>query len=111
MAITATVNRPYPNRVQIHLGTLPGPLLNTRLGDFDPRRDVTVYNGGRRMVVDSFTWDPRGNRYLLFTTEPLDFSAVVQVIHHVPNPPFEVEGNPDLFLLQPGQDPDILAGG
>ena len=111
MAITAVVNRPYPNRVQIRLGTLPGPLLHAIHGSFDPRRDVAIYNGGKKMSADSFTWDPKGNRYLVFLTEALDFNAVTQVVHHVPNPPFEVEGNPDLFLLHAGQNPDILAGG
>lgn len=111
MAIFAVVNRPYPNRVQLNLGTLPGPLLNPSLGDFDPRRDIQIYNDGKLMTVDSFTWDPKGNRYLIFLTEGLNFDAVTQVIHHVPNPAFEVEGNPDLSLLHEGQNPDILAGG
>ena len=116
MAITAVVNRPYPNRVQIRLGTLPGPLLHAIHGSFDPRRDVDIYNDGKKMSADSFTWDPKGNRYLVFLTEALDFDAVTQVVHHVPNPPFEVDGNevdgnPDLFLLHAGQNPDILAGG
>lgn len=107
--ITVLLNRPYPLRVQLCLGGLTGPLLNPALGDFDPRRDLQIYNDGKLMTVDSFTWDPKRNRYLMFLTESLNFDAVTQVIHHVPDPPFEVEGNPDLALLQPGQNPDILA--
>jgi hypothetical protein len=111
MAITATVNRPYPTRVQLHLGTLTGPLLNPRFGEFDPRRDIRIYNGGRLMTVDSFTFDPAGNRYLIFLTKGLNFDVVTQVVHHVPNPPLEVEGNPELFLMQGGTNPDIVAPG
>lgn len=111
MAITATVNRPYPTRVQLHLGTLTGPLLNPKFGEFDPRRDLRIYNGGRLMTVDSFTFDPVANRYLIFLTKDLDFDVVTQVIHHVPTPPLEVEGNPELFLIQSGNTPDIVAPG
>ena len=111
MAITAVVNRPHPNRVQVRLGSdISGPLFSITLGMFDPRRDLDVYNGGRPMTVSSYTWDPVRNRYLLFLEEELDFDYPVQVIHHVPNPAFlEYDENPDLHQLSLGQNPEILA--
>lgn len=109
MAITAVVNRPYPNRVQLLLGTLPGPLLHVSYGTFDPRRDVDIYNGGMKMTVDSFTWDPKGNRYLIFLTEALDFNQITQVIHHMPNPPFVGESNPTLKNLALGGHPSFVS--
>jgi hypothetical protein len=108
--IAATVNKPYPRRVQLNLPlNLPGPLSSPTMGLFDPRRDCRVYNAGRLMTVESFAWDGLNNRYLLFVTEDLIFTLPTQIIHHVPSPPFEVEGNPDLFDLTPGDNPDILA--
>lgn len=106
----AMVNRPYPRRVQLCLGNLQGPLASPATGEFTPSRDLRVYNGGERKYIESSAWDGSGNRYLLFLTSDLDFGAVTQVIHHTPNPPFEVESNPALLMVTPGQDPDILSG-
>ena len=109
--ISAMVNRPYPRRVQLRLGTLRGPLSSPSAGEFNPTRDLRVYNGGERKIIESTAWDGAGNRYLLFLTTDLDFEAITQVIHHIPNPPFEAEGNPTLLMVTPGQDPGILPGG
>lgn len=107
--IAAMVNRPYPRRVQLTLGTdLQGPLSSPVLGAFDPRRDLRVYNDGELKGIDSFSWDGLGNRYLLFLTSDLNFDALTQVIHHIPSPPFEIEGNPELGVVSFGSDPDIL---
>ena len=111
MAITAVVNRPHLNRVQLLLGDgISGPLFSITLGMFDPRRDLDIYNGGQPMTVSSYTWDPVRNRYVIFLDGELDFDAPVQLIHHMPNPPFqEYDENPDLLQVSLGQDPDILA--
>lgn len=111
MPITAKINRPHPNRMQVLLGDdLVGPLYSVSLGLFNPRRDLSVYSGGIPLVVQSYTFDPVRNRYLLFFEQGLDFDAITQVIHHVPNPPFgELDANPDLYRTSLGHDPDILA--
>lgn len=109
--IYAQVNRPYPRRVQLCLGSLQGPLSSPAQGDFDPGRDLRVYNGGELKTIESSAWDGLNNRYLMFLTTDLDFDLPTQVIHHIPSPPFEVESNPTLLMITPGQDPDILAGG
>ena len=111
MTITAVVNRPMPSRIQLLLGNgISGPLFNVVLGMFDPRRDVTVYNGGKPVTISSFTWDPVRNRYLLFMNQEMDLDQPIQIIHHIPNPPFvEYNENPDLMQVAPGQDPDVLA--
>ncbi len=82
------VNRPYPRRVQLVLGTLIGPLKSLSLGAFDPRRDLQIYNGGTLLTIESVAWDGPANRYLMFLTTDLNFDAVTQVIHHAPTSPF-----------------------
>jgi len=111
----AMVNSPHPDRIQLLLGDLSGPLTSVLLGDFDPKRDVDIYYNGRKLTPVSSMWDAPNNRYLLFLGELLSFDPVppvVQVIHHMPASPFMgVEPpNPDLGLVDPGLHPDILAG-
>ena len=109
MFARVVVNRPHPFRLQLILVGLMGPLASPSLGAFDPRRDVTIYNGGSPMGVSSYTYDPARNRYLVFLQAPLDFDRPIQVIHHVPSPPFaEEEGNAVLSEVAPGHDPDLL---
>ena len=109
MAIArAVVNRPSPFRLQLILEDLTGPLRNSS-GPFDPRKHIAIYNGGRQIGVDSYSWDPNRNRYLVFLQEALDFDIPIQVIHHVPTPPFAEDlSNPTLLLFEPGKDPDLF---
>lgn len=107
----AIANRPSPYRLQVVLDDVTGPLISSALGYFDPRRDLAVYNAGRVVAVKSFTWDPARNRYLLFLSQALDFSAPIQVIHHVPAPAFTEDAeNQALFSVSSGQDPDLFLG-
>ena len=90
--ITAQTNGPYPNRIQLPLGNWIGPFVQPApgtLGDFDPRRDLEVYVDGILVPVQTFSYDSINNRYLLFLEKTIDLQGVVQVIHHMPDPPFQ----------------------
>jgi hypothetical protein len=103
---------PYPNRVKLSLDPMRGPLTNpdSTIGNFNPSRDLSIYNGGKLMVVDSSNYDAATNSYYIFLKGALDFNAVTQVIHHMPNPPFEGEANPTLNGLSRGGHPSIVNG-
>jgi len=108
--VQAIYNKPYPNRLQLALGSVFGPLQSTVLGDFDPRRDLQVYNNGKIVTIDSFSFDSDYNRYLLYFKEPLDPTTPIQVIYHIPNPPFEAQvNNPINIVSSPGNAIDILS--
>ena len=88
--ITAQVNAPYQNRIQLLLGDWIGPLFQDGpLGQFDPRRDLEVYVDGLPVPVQGFSFDVINNRYLLFMAAAIDLQGAVQVIHHMPSPPFQ----------------------
>ncbi len=109
--LAAIANTPYPNRLQLKLqGSLSGPLTSDLLGPFDPRRDIQIYNNGKLMTVNSYTWDGANNRYLIFLSAPLTLPGDVQIVHHVPDPPFHVDSNPTLFDSSLGTEPDVLPG-
>lgn len=85
----AITNAPYPNRIQILCSPFVGPFIqNGPLGAFDPRRDVDVYVDGVLIPVHSFTFDVPNNRYLLYMVQSINVQGVIQVIHHMPSPPF-----------------------
>lgn len=108
---TAQTNAPYPNRIQILCAPLIGPFVqNGPLGQFDPRRDLQVYVDGDLLPIVSFSFDANNNRYLLFTAKPFNLQGVIQLIHHVPNPPFITQSNPPLQDFEFAQYPDIGGG-
>jgi len=111
----AQTNAPYPNRVQLVLGanatynvtatsvadptksdTVPvivdapvEPLIqNGPLGAFDPARDLRVYVDGVPVPVLTSYFDALNSRYLLYMSSTFNLRGVIQVIHHVPSPPF-----------------------
>ena len=88
--MTVETNAPYPNRIQWILGShYAGPFVqNGPLGSFDPRRDLEVYVDGILVPVQSYTYDPINNRYLLYMSRNINLQGVIQVLHHMPNPPF-----------------------
>ena len=89
MTIKVETNAPYPNRIQLILGNMTGPFLQTGpLGFFDPRRDLEVYVDGELTPIRTFTFDYINNRYLLYTQSPFNLQGVIQVVHHMPDPPF-----------------------
>ena len=113
MAITAIFNTPHPDRLQLLLGNLVGPLVSPKLGQLDPRRDLGIYINGVKTVPVSFSFDATNNRYLMYFDHNISFDPtlpVIQVIHHIPKPPFIslVQTNPALANVAPGQTPDIL---
>lgn len=82
-------NAPYPNRIQWILEEYQGPLLQDGvLGNFNPTRDLEVYVDGVLTTVRTFIFDPANNRYLLYTDNPINLQGVIQIIHHMPSPPF-----------------------
>ena len=84
-------------------------MKSLQLGDMDPSRDLTIYAGGKRVQVINWAWDSVGNRYLIFLSEDItgDF---LQVIHHLPDPPFMVMSNPTLANVTQGNCPTISEG-
>jgi hypothetical protein len=82
-------NQPFPNRIQWILENYTGPFVQDGpLGIFDPRRDLEVYVDGVLTPVSTFIFDAVNNRYLLFTSQNINLQGVIQVAHHMPNPPF-----------------------
>jgi hypothetical protein len=105
-------NAPNTDRIQIILTPLLGPLSqNGPLGDFDPRRDIEVYVDGQLIPVRTFTFDATYNRYLLYMDKAINLQGVIQLVHHMPSPPFLSAVNPPLYDLTLGEDPDIDEGG
>ena len=110
--MTVETNGPYPNRIQLLLAPVLGPFIqNGPLGAFDPRRDLEVYVDGKLIPVQTFSFDANNNRYLLFMDQAINLQGVVQVVHHMPSPPFISTVNPPLFDLVDGEEPDIDDGG
>ncbi len=87
-------NAPYPDRIQWILNDYLGPFIQDGpLGVFDPRRDLEVYVDGQLIPVRTFAFDTANNRYLLYMDIPFNLQGVIQIVHHMPNPPFII--NPD----------------
>jgi len=108
----AQTNQPYPNRIQLVLAPLVGPFVQDGpLGAFDPRRDLQVYVDGVLQVIQTFSFDPVNNRYLLFLATAFNLQGVIQVVHHCPSPPFSFQTNPPLFDVTPGDEPGSGSGG
>src|ERR1017187_758873 len=102
--MSVETNAPYPNRIQWMLGEYVGPFVqNGPLGSFDPRRDLEVYVDGALIPVRSFTYDATNNRYLLYMSQNINLQGVVQMIHHMPNPPFgfTISSSPPTVVLLP----------
>jgi hypothetical protein len=88
--VQAITNQPYPNRIQLVI-TPPflGPFTQAGpLGTFNPVRDLSIYADGSLQTVQSSNFDTNNNRYLIYLTHAINPQSFVQVIHHVPNPPF-----------------------
>ena len=108
----ATTNGPYANRIAIWLAPFFGPFVQDGpLGEFDPRRDLEVYVDGVRQVVQTFAFDAANNRYLLYLQNAINLKGTIQIVHHVPSPPFQFQTNPPLFDLTPGDEPGSGSGG
>ena len=85
----AQTNGPYLNRIQISCYPFIGPFSqNGPLGNFDPIRDLEVYVDGVRVTISQWAFDASNNRYLLYTQKQINLQGVIQVIHHMPSPPF-----------------------
>ena len=89
MAIYAETNAPYPNRIALYLAPYVGPFFqNGPSGTFNPIRDLSSVR--RWSIHDDSTWsfDSVNNRYLLYLNQAFNLQGVVQIVHHVPDPPF-----------------------
>jgi hypothetical protein len=80
----------FPNRIELRLGIYQGPLSipSTEAG-FTPASDLRIFVDGILMPVQSAVFDSGVNRYLMYTTQPIATTSLVQVTHHMPNPPFK----------------------
>ena len=91
--ITAIVNAPYSNRIQLALGDWIGPLVQPtsppRLFDPTRKQDLEIYVDGLPVSVKTASYDAVNNRYLLFMDRDINLKGVIQVIHHMPKPPFQ----------------------
>jgi len=56
--------------------------------NFNPMTDVEVWVDGIQIQVKSFLYDAATTTYQLYLGISLTTDNVVQVIHHMPNPPF-----------------------
>ena len=92
--IVAQTNAPYPNRIQLTLGDWIGPLIQPSSPpvEFDPTVDVEIYVDGLPVAVQTASYDAINNRYLLFMERNINLQGVIQVIHHMPSPPFQYGG-------------------
>jgi hypothetical protein len=107
----ALTNQPYPNRLVITCAPFQGPFVQDGpLGEFDPRRDMTVWVDGQRIAVQTFAYDLANNRYVLYMASPFNLRGNIQVTHHMPDPPFSFQSNPPILNVQVGVEPDIDAG-
>ena len=85
----AQTNAPYSNRIQLVLDPFTGPFIqNGPLGAFNPIRDLQVYVDGVLIPVQTWSFDAVNNRYLLYMNQAINLQGVIQIIHHVPSPPF-----------------------
>lgn len=108
----AIANGPYPNRLQLTLAPFIGPFVqNGPLGLFNPGRDLDIYVDGVKLTVQTYSFDSVNNRYLIYMTAPFNLQGVIQVVHHMPSPPFTAEVNPPLYDLTPGSEPGEDSGG
>lgn len=89
MSIQAATNASFPNRIELYFSPYIGPLTQTGpLGTFNPTRDLEVYVDGTLFTVQSWSFDVAFNRYLLFLPQQFDLQGIVQLLHHMPSPPF-----------------------
>ena len=105
--LTVLVRDPHPTRVELLITGGRGPLHSPAIGDFDPRRDVTLYLNGGPTPIQSFIWDAPRNRYVCYLEKPFDTRGLIQMIHHMPDPPFETISNPPLMNQSPGRWPTV----
>ena|SRR5271157_3721224 len=94
--ITAMTNAPYPNRIQLILGDWVGPLTQPTSPPtpFDPTNSehLEVYVNGVLLAIETASFDAINNRYLLFASIQFDLTGVIQLVHHMPSPPFQYGG-------------------
>ena len=112
--MNVVANAPYPNRLQLVCDPYIGPFEQEGpLGLFDPARDLRIYVDGVLQTVQTSYFDSVNNRYLVFMTQAFNLQGFVQVVHHVPNPPFQDANSVELvgFALIGNFTPssDVLA--
>lgn len=90
MSLGLITNQPYPNRVQLTLGSFVGPITNSNanISPFDPRRDISLYVDGDLISISNFNYDALNNRYLIYTESTINTAGVVQAVYHIPVTPF-----------------------
>ena len=109
--VQVITNSPYPNRIQILCTPYIGPFVQAGpLGLFNPARDLDIYVDGVQQIVQTFSFDQNNNRYLIYLSGSFNLQGVVQVVHHMPSPPFTAEVNPPIYDLTLGDEPGEDSG-
>jgi hypothetical protein len=95
LAPGVVLNPAYPNRIQLRLGYIQGPLATAAGLSFDPGSDLEVSIDGTLTSIQSFTFDALANRYLMFVASTIPVTSLVQVTYHMPATRFlDSGGNP-----------------
>jgi hypothetical protein len=94
----AITNAPYPNRIQLTCSPYVGPFVQDGSPPvpFDPARDLEFYVDGVLQPVQSSYFDAVNNRYLVYMSGTFNLQGFIQVIYHIPNPPF-VDANSSML--------------
>lgn len=85
--MTAQVDSQYPNRILLFPST-QGPFTNG-VREFDPMLDINLFINGLKVSIVSAVYTPSTNSYALYTSRNFDASSVIQLVHHLPETPFQ----------------------
>ena len=80
----------FGNMVNL-VSSVGGPFSRTvgmTVVNFNPAKDIQVWVDGNQTQVKSFSFNSATSTYQLYLGVSLTSANVVQVIHHMPNPPF-----------------------
>ena len=95
IVVSALFREPHPRRLELlFTGEEVLYITNQSGAPFNPKTDITVLMNGRPMIITGHIWNQEGSRYALFFQEDLlEGKELIQVIHHLPQSPFLVNGS------------------
>ena len=76
--LQATVQGPF-NRFDLSSGGMV---------NFNPMVDLELYVDGLPETISSYSYDKATNTYLLYMRRSVTSDNIVQLIHHMPSPPY-----------------------